>query len=127
MTPAAIGARSVVTLMPAALRAIALVSMSLPTRWGIRACLAGMKKEKTPPWAIDTASRWYQLTVPVDMETATNRASTPDAACPSWITRFRFMRSAIAPPNRARQSIGRAKPALTSPRRNGESVISYVR
>ena len=110
--------------MPMASRAMALVNWFCPTSWGISAWRAGMKKENTAPCIIEAASRWYQVTVPVLMETATNRAMRPAPTWPSWMMRFRCRRSAMAPPNSASISMGRAKPAETIPSNAGEFVRS---
>ena len=88
---------------------------------------AGIRKEKTTPWNMDASKRWYQLTTPIEIATATKSAMKPAPTWPSCITRFRSMRSAMAPPKSAKPSIGSANPAFTRPKRKGEAVSSYVR
>ena len=85
---------------------------------------AGIRKEKTTPSNMDASKRWYQLTTPIEIDTATKSAMKPAPACPSCITRFRSTRSAMAPPKSARPSMGSANPAFTRPNRKGEAVRS---
>ena len=110
--------------MAAALRAMALVRFSFPTSWGMIACLAGIKKAKTAPWPMETAKRWTHVMVLVVMETAMKSARKHAPICPIWMTLFRSIRSAAAPPNRDNESMGRANPPLTRLSLMGEPVSS---
>ena len=71
--PAAAGAAREVALMPAALRARALLSFSLPTSSGSSACRAGQANDQEMPCIIEVTSRIGQVTTPVVMETAMSR------------------------------------------------------
>ena len=76
---------------------------------------------------MDTPSRCIHVTVSVIIETPMNAASATAISCPICMTRRRSSLSATAPPNSASDSIGTANPAFTSPRTNGDAVISYAR
>ena len=64
------------------------------------------------------------MTVSVAIEIPIISERTTETYCPIWIISLRSILSAIAPPNRAIKSMGMANPALTSPSRKGEDVIS---
>ena len=68
--PAAAGAANEVALMPAELRANALLSFSLPTSSGSSACRAGHANDHEMPCIIEVTSRICHVTTSVVMETA---------------------------------------------------------
>jgi len=64
------------------------------------------------------------VTVSVAIEIPIISERTTATNCPIWIISLRSILSAMAPPNRDSESMGMANPALTSPSRKGEDVIS---
>ena len=110
--------------MPAAFRARPLDRFLWPTISGMIACRAGIMNDHIPPCSIDAVSRWVQWTRPVAIRTVTTRAIMALRAWPPWMIFLRSTRSAIAPPQSDRRSIGIAEPPFTMPSSSGRSVSS---
>ncbi len=114
-------------LVPAEFSPMALVISERSTSSGMMACLAGSMNANRTPWMVEATRMWYQVTVSVMTDMARARAMRASAPWKSWISRLRSIRSAIAPPNGARASIGKPYPMLITPNSPAEPVSSYAR
>ena len=103
---------------------MALVISERSTSSGIMACRAGSMNANSAPWMVEATRMWYQVTVSVMTDTARARAIRASAPWNSWISRLRCIRSAMAPPNRARTTMGRPYPMLITPSSPAEPVRS---
>ena len=83
--PPIAGAAIDVRLIAAALSDMALDIKSLPTILGIMTWRTGIMNEKSPPWMIDAASMYCQMSVSVRSNTATAPARITWPACTNWI------------------------------------------
>ena len=107
------GPARVMSAMPLAFSATALVTSRSGTSCGIIACRAGIRKDHTNPCANPAISSIHIDTTSVTMVIPTIVAMHAMTSCPYWIIFLRSHRSASAPPNRENRSIGGANPAPT--------------
>ena len=104
--------------------ATALPARSSPTMSAISDWRAGTTKANATPCTADAASRWPQATTSSLIATATEAALAAIRSWPICRMRLRGIRSDSAPPSSDSVSMGSAKPMLTRPRMNAESVSS---
>ena len=99
--------------IPLAFSATALVTSRSGTSWGIIACRAGIRKDHTNPCANPAINSIHMDTISVTMVIPTIVAMHAMTSCPYWIIFLRSHRSASAPPNSEKISMGGANPAPT--------------